>query len=105
MPDIAGRAAGDLADQRQAEAPAAGVLAVALRPVEGLEDLLRLARWHARAMVANGEPRAAVGRGPDCDLDRGAPVSYRVLQGYSHQPAQEPLLAHNGDRRPSTAGA
>ena len=36
--------AGDLADQRQAEAPAAGVLAVALRPVEGLEDPLRLAR-------------------------------------------------------------
>src|SRR5260221_3447832 len=78
--DGAAVALGDLADQGEAEAPAAGGLAAAGRAVERLEDPRLLRRRDAGPAIRHGDPWPALGRPADRDLDRRRAVLDGVFQ-------------------------
>ena len=62
-------ALGEVADQRQAKACAAGLARGGRRPVEPIEDLPLLRRFNTDAAVRDLELRHAVGEGQgDADL-------------------------------------
>src|SRR5262245_28132120 len=88
----------DLADQRQAEPPAARRLAAARRPVERLEHTLALTFRNSRSMVAYPELDAFAGA-RDRRRDGRRAVPQRILHQVAHEASDELRVAlHCGDR-------
>ena len=94
-------ALGDLLDQGQAEADAAGLLGMAGQAEERLEDALAHRLGHAGAAVADLAATAA--RRAPCvrrrhDLDLAAAVAARVLEQVAQRAAQQALVAVDDGR-------
>ena len=94
-------AGGDLLDQGQAEADAAGLLGMAGQAEERLEDALAHRFGNARAAIADLEPDEVAPAHRDvaeADLDLAAAVALRVLEQIAYQSAQQARIAMNDDR-------
>jgi hypothetical protein len=91
------RAAGDLADEGEAQAGAGGRGRARGRPVEGRKDPLALVLGHAGPAVADPQPDAALAL-LHARLDGRTAVAHRVLEQVAHQPPQQAGVAAH-DRR------
>src|ERR1700722_15667100 len=89
---------GDLADQRQAKATAAAILARLFEAIEGFEDALALGRRHAGPVVGHFQHGAA-GFGGDRNRDRPvACITPGVFEEVADQPAQQQSVARDANR-------
>src|SRR5262249_35926278 len=76
---IAAVAPRDLSNEREAEAAAAAAFAGGCQAIEGLENALAFAGWHARPVVAHVQHRSTAFPG-DGHVDRAiAGISARIL--------------------------